>query len=193
MSHFLNVYLLDLIELEAVIGSGNEEFLGRLLAEAPDHDPECGFCEPCESSDCEGPDCEECEYCEDAQLPHALRTIFAGGPFNEVYAHAYVAALESICQELGTSAGEVNFWFGYDGLPDVILTLASSMDGRDPFPYTEDNGWGHIGKQGCADQLAEWETIAAGPDDHGGYADSIVEWFRQSTSDKKDLIGFWAG
>lgn len=193
MSHFLNVYLVDLVELEAVIGSKDEEFLNRLLVDLPDHDPAAGCCELCDPSDCEGPDCEECFHCEDAQHPQALRTIFAGGPFDEDHAHAYISALELICQDLGTSAGETSFWFGYDGLPDVILSLASNMDGEDPFPSTEDNGWGHIDKESCAEQLPHWETLAAGPDNHGDYTDSIVEWFRESATAKKDLIGFWAG
>ncbi|MFJ9365879.1 hypothetical protein ACIRRA_15885 [Nocardia sp. NPDC101769] len=186
------MYLADLTELEAVIGSNDEEFLNRLLATLPDHDPDDGCCEPCESPDCEGADCEECYRCEEAQHPQALRTIFAGGPLDEDYAHAYVSALELICENLGRGIGGVNFWFGYKGLPDVILDLASDMDG-DPFPSTDSNGWGHLGKESCAELLAKWEAIAAGPDDHGGYADCIVEWFRQSTAAEKDLIGFWAG
>lgn len=193
MSHILQVYLVDLADLEAVIGSGDEEFLRRLLADLPEHDAEDECCEPCGDPECEGAECEECYLCEDAQAPHALRAIFAGGPYTESHAHAYVSALESICAELGSGIGDVSFWFGYDGLPDVILSLAADMDGQGPFPSTEENGWGHIGKQSCAEQLAEWEAIAAGPDDHGGYADDIVEWFRESKAADKDLIGFWAG
>lgn len=82
------------------------------------------------------PDCEECYHCEDAQHPQALRTISAGGPFDENYAHAYVSALELICGDLGTDIGDASFWFGYDGLPDVILSLVNNMDGEDSFPST---------------------------------------------------------
>ncbi|MFI6867721.1 hypothetical protein [Nocardia sp. NPDC050406] len=191
MSHTLNVYLLDLTELEAVIGSKDDAFLDRLLVDVPQHDPEDDCCDPCDQPDCEGPDCEDCYLCEDAALPLALRAIFAGGPFNENHAHAYVSALESICADLGNSVGETNFWFGYDGLPDVIVSLATNMDGEDPFPSTEDNGWGHIDKESCAEQLPEWEALAASPDND--YADTIVEWFRESTMANKDLIGFWFG
>ncbi|MFD3707186.1 hypothetical protein ACFWUP_28960 [Nocardia sp. NPDC058658] len=194
MSHILHVYLVDLAEVEAVIGSKDEKFLNRLIAElSDDHDPADGCCEPCDLPDCAGPDCEECDPCEDARHPRALRTIFDGGPFDEDHADAYISALELICADIGRDIGDASFWFGYDGLPDEILSLATDMDGEDPFPFTDSNGWGHIDKESCAEQLAEWETIAAGPDDHGGYADCIVEWFRESKAADKDLVGFWAG
>ncbi|MGV9662910.1 DUF7691 family protein [Nocardia niigatensis] len=192
MSHILHVYLVDLAEVEAVIGSKDEEFLGRLLAELPKHDPGDGCCEPCDAADCEGADCEECYRCEDAQHPQALQAIFAGGPFEEDHADAYISALELICEDLGPYIGDASFWFGYKGLPEEILSLASDMDG-DLFPFTDSTGWGHIGKESCAELLPEWEANAAGPDDHGGYAAPLATWFRRSVTEKKDLIGFWAG
>ncbi|WP_157535405.1 DUF7691 family protein [Nocardia inohanensis] len=193
MSHILHVYLVDLAELESVIGSKDEKFLNRLLAEVSQHDPEDGCCERCDVPDCQDPECEECELCEDARYPQALRAVFEGGPFDENNAEAYVDALESICDELGPSIGDVNFWFGYEGLPDEILDLAGGMNGEGPLPCTEWNGWGHIDKESCARGLAEWEAIAAGPDDRGGYAGPIAEWFRAAKEADKDLIGFWAG
>ncbi|MGV9412509.1 DUF7691 family protein [Nocardia sp. NPDC003693] len=192
MSHILHVYLVDLAEIEAVIGSKDEEFLERLLAELPNHDPSEGCCEPCDAADCEGAECEECYRCEDAQHPQALQAIFAGGPFEENHADDYVSALELVCEDLGPYIGDVNFWFGYKRLPEEILSLASDMDG-DLFPFTDSCGWGSIGKESCAELLPEWEANAAGPDDHGGYADPLATWFRRSVTEKKDLIGFWAG
>ncbi|MFD6358203.1 DUF7691 family protein [Nocardia tengchongensis] len=178
MSRILHVYLVDLAELEAVVGSKDDGLLNQVLAGGR-------LSVTFQISDQEG----HIERNKDA-----LRTIFAGGPFDEDRAEHYVEALELICRQLGPYVGDVNFRFGNGSLPSVIEDLATGMMGKAPFPMTEWNGWGFMSKKACAKEVRQWERrVAKDPDYLNGYGEPIADWLRESKTAKKDLIGFWGG
>ncbi|MFE6922963.1 hypothetical protein ACFVAV_18185 [Nocardia sp. NPDC057663] len=187
MSQILHVYSLDLAELQAVIGSEDEKLLNRILARGRDH-----LLVTLPSEDQDG----HVERNKDA-----LRAILAGGLFEEQLAEHYVEALELICDELASDGGDVQFRFGDKYLPFVIEDLATSMMGEDPFPDTpglaasinaaEWNGWGHMSKKDCAEELEEYAGYT--PDDPNDLGSWVVAWLRESKAADKDLIGFWGG
>lgn len=189
VSSTLNIYLVDLAELVAVVGSEDNERLDRILAWEPDA-LLLGF-------DADDRD-DHVERNKDA-----LRKIFAGGPFVDDDAEHYVEALELICEELGGPPfSGARFRFGSGDLPSIIEELASGMMEEDPFPdapdlaesieIAEGNGWGHMSKEDCAEELDHWErAVAEDPDYCAPFGPRIVEWLRRSKEVEKDLIGFW--
>ncbi|MGW4632144.1 DUF7691 family protein [Nocardia sp. NPDC004415] len=177
----LHVYLVDLAEVRAVIGSHDEQRLSRVLAAAP--------------AASLGNDDRRA-----ARSEQALRAIFAGGPFTADFAEYYIDALESICDELSEDGGEVEFRLTDPHLPFAIECLATNLTNLDPFPDIPGlassfnrarwNGWGHLSNQECASELEQWANYIPGDDDLG---DHLVEWLRMSKAADKDLIGFWSG
>ncbi|MET9486631.1 hypothetical protein [Nocardia sp. NPDC006630] len=162
MSHILHVYLADLDELAAVIGSRDERLLNRVLAKLPDP----------------------------AGLgPVLVREIVEGGPFRHETSKLYVEALELICAELGSYLDDVGFRFTY--APDDIIELAHEEFDAGPWPEPEDAGWGAWGKESAAEWLAELEADDDGDDDDDGYTEHRLMWLRASKEANKDLIGFW--
>ncbi|MFF2392152.1 hypothetical protein [Nocardia sp. NPDC058114] len=189
MSRILHVYLVDLAELAAEISSRDENLLNRILALKPEE-----LSATCDRDDDVNP----------GELnTHALRAIFAGGPFDEEHAEGYVVALKLICDQLGPYIGDVGFYFR-DDLPTPIEMLTTGMMEEDPFPgtpslaesfgFAEDHGWGHMSREDCAEELEHWESaVADDPNCYNGFGTPIVEWLRASKKAGKDLIGFWAG
>ncbi|WKG08255.1 hypothetical protein QX204_24765 [Nocardia sp. PE-7] len=190
MSSTLNVYLLNLADLTAVVGSADEKLLDQILTSEPEV-LLLGF----ERDD-------QDDHVE--RNKEALRKILAGGPFEEEHAAHYGEALQLICEELaGPGYSGVEFVWWDEGLPSVVETLASSMDDEDPFPnapalaeslsVSEDNGWGHLSAKECIEILGHGleQQLAEDPDYLDGYGEPILVWLRESRTSGKDLIGFW--
>ncbi|MGV9664461.1 DUF7691 family protein [Nocardia niigatensis] len=199
MSQILRVYLADFDELEAVIGSGNEELLNRILdGGSPWRRTLARLIPPLGRRVQHAPRLSTSWHLSD-QAGHvernksALRTIFAGGPYEKSHAANYVEAMELICRQLGPTIGDVAYRGSTDDLPDLIDQLATSMMWEPPFPATDGySGWGVSGKEYAAEELECWEDeVAEDPDCANGYGAPVVEWLRASIAANKDLIGFW--
>ncbi|WP_297626801.1 DUF7691 family protein [Nocardia sp.] len=200
MSHALHVYLVDRAKLEAVVGSNNNKLLNRVLEGGPPWRRMLSRLIPPLGRQAEDSRRLSITFQISDQDGHvernkaALRTIIAGGPFDEERAGNYVEALELICRQLGPYVGDATFWFGNDDLPFVIEDLATGMVGQPPFPKSERNGWGVMSKKSCTEELEYWEgKVAEDPDYSDGYGELVVEWLRASKAANKDLIGFWGG
>lgn len=123
----MSLYVVDLAELKAVIGSNDAELRDRVLTELSEyHDPQ------------------------------VLRAIIAGGPFDENKAVDYFGALESICEVIG-GKGVYNceFRFGNDDFDHTEL-VDRLNDGR-ILPQSDGAGWGYWSFEDCTSTLADFE------------------------------------
>ncbi|MGX1805727.1 DUF7691 family protein [Nocardia sp. NPDC055321] len=145
MSRIMHLYLLDLAELKAVIGSKDEELLIRILAGPLDD--------------------------TDTQLFHA---IIQGGPFDPEEAEGYVDALEIICRAIGGEyIHDKNFWFSRRDFDHY--ELVNGLNDGSLLPQAEYSGWGYWSKEENAEELAALEEEDDLDDDPYGLIECMRE------------------
>ncbi|MGV9411084.1 DUF7691 family protein [Nocardia sp. NPDC003693] len=173
MGHILHVYLVDEAELKAVIGSKDEAFLNRLLAK--------NSRELAVTFDL---DDQEAHI---GNVRTALRTIFAGGPFEEEHAEEYTEALELICADLGPYIDDLLFHWDGD-----MIDLLYDRPFEDLLPRPEWNGCSSQDKKYNIETIDEWIAEQEAEIDWAE-VDQQIRWMYESKCANRDLIYFWGG
>ncbi|MFD6353696.1 DUF7691 family protein [Nocardia tengchongensis] len=169
MGYVMEVYLGDMAQLEAVIGSKDDALLSRIL--------EAG-----------GGGVE----------PEIFRAIVNGGPFTDDDADDYTAAMEFLCLHLGgENIASVEFSFGDD--PDITdLFYDWAFEDQLPEPESSGCGtWSKESAAEHLDEWLE-DSGADFIDQDSGEMDwdevrQDTWWANQSKVAGKDLFFFWGG